>query len=357
MNRPIEYYAMPDIPDDVILDRAAHASRMLAEELPDDPPLVPENSLKRLRSLPSTWRVHAWVVRCAGRIAADAYLGWTEGESNQEAAYIDITVEPELRGAGLGARLTALAVAKAEAAGRPLIFVESSSRLPAGERFLERAGFTAALRNRLNQLEIARLDRRLMASWLAQGTARGHDYEIEVWDGPVPDNRLAAFAALADVMNGEPHGDLEVEDTKHTPEMIRELDTMTFANGTRRLIACARHCPSGELVGFSELSWHPMRAAIVSQFGTGVVTEHRGHGLGRWLKAVNAMALLQANPGARVIRTRNADSNAPMLRINDEMGFVPFMATTEWQARAPAVLQRLKAGAAPSHRRPVAAAI
>jgi hypothetical protein len=52
-------------------------------------------------------------------------------------------------------------------------------------------------------------------------------------------------------------------------------------------------------------------------------------------------AMLAANPPARFVRTGNADSNAPMLAINRQMGFQPFIAGVGWQGSAPAVAQRL----------------
>lgn len=87
--------------------------------------------------------------------------------------------------------------------------------------------------------------------------------------------------------------------------------------------------------------WHPKRASIVSQRGTAVRTTHRNLGLGRWLKAANIMELLHKNPSACVVRTGNADSNAPMLKINRQMGFEAYIAEVEWQGRASRITKRL----------------
>lgn len=342
MPNRIECYTHASLSDEVILDRAAHANRMLAEELPDDPPLIPEDSVRRMRNLPSTMRMHVWVLRHGGRIAAQAHLGWAELESNRESAFVNLTVEPELRRRGIATRLLTLAVARARRAHRPLIFAHSSDRLPAGRHFLERWGFEPGLATHLNQLILDRLDRALLARWSNAGCERAADYAVELWDGPVPADRLEAFAKLSNVMNGAPRGELEVEDTLITPKMIRESEAFLFANDSRRLVACARHLASGVLAGFTELSWNPKRAAIVWQGDTGVLEVHRNKGLGRWLKAANMQALLELNPAARFVRTGNADSNAPMLAINRQMGFAPFIADTAWQGRAPAIARRLK---------------
>jgi len=184
------------MPDRVILERAAHANRMLAEELPDDPPLIVEDALKRMRNLPSATRMHVWVVRRGRRIVAEASLGWAELKSNRKAAGVYVGVEPHLRRRGIGARLLALAVARSRQARRPLLFAHSSGRLPAGAEFLKRFGFKPGLETHLNQLAIDRLDRALLARWLAAGSASAADYVVEVWDGPVPERWLAPFADL-----------------------------------------------------------------------------------------------------------------------------------------------------------------
>lgn len=340
---PIEYYTHASMPDRVIADRVAHDNRMLAEEVPDDPPLLVEDAIRRMRNLPSTSRQHVWVLRQGRRIVAEATLGWADLESNRKSAGIGVSVEPHLRRRGIGTRLLALAVARSRRAMRPLLFSHSSGRLPAGAAFLRRFGFKQALETHLNQLAVEHLDRALIARWLTAGPERAAGYVVELWDGPVPEQWLAAFADLYSVMNTIPRGELKVEDTVVTPRMIREGEAFLFANASRRLIACVRHAASGTLVGFTELMWNPKRATIVWQQNTGVVVAHRNKGLGRWLKAANMEAMLRANPAARFVRTGNADSNAPMLAINRQMGFAPFIPMIVWQGSAPAIAHRLRA--------------
>jgi GNAT superfamily N-acetyltransferase len=341
MTSPIVCCTHETISDDLIRARAAHANRMLAEELPEDPPLIIEDSVKRMRTLPPIVRLHMWLLWHEDRIAAEACLNWAELDSNRQSSHVSISVEPDLRRRGIGAQLLALALAKAQAIGRPQLMASSSGRIPAGAEFLDRFGFARGLEAHLNQLDLARLDTALLARWRADGRERGTDYALELWDGAVPEASLAAFAGLSNVMNGEPRGSLDVEDVEVTPEMIRDGDTFILANGTRRLITCARHLPTGMLAGFTELSWNPKRTAIVWQHGTGVLVPHRGKRLGRYLKAVNMEAMLAANPAARFVRTGNADSNAPMLAINRQMGFEPFIGETVWQAGASVVAARL----------------
>jgi GNAT superfamily N-acetyltransferase len=289
--------------------------------------------------------MHVWVLRHGRGIMAQASLYWEERETNRRLVNAFVSVEPHLRRRGIGMRLLALAVARSRKALRPLLLAYSSGRVPAGAEFLRRFGFKQGLKTHLNQLVIDRLDRALLARWRAAGPQIAADYVVEVWDGPVPEQWLVPFADLLNVMNTEPRGELQIEDTTATPKMIREDERFFFANGSRRLIACVRHRASGALVGFTELAWNPKRAKIVWQHGTGVVEAHRNRGLGRWLKAANMETMLAMNPSARFVRTGNADSNAPMLAINRQMGFAPFIAEIRWQGSAPAILHRLPASA------------
>jgi len=337
----IEYYTPTTMSDEVIRQRVAHYNRMLAEELPDDPPYIGEDWVRRMRNLPSTSRLHVWALHDDGGIAAQAVLSWAELASNRHSAGVHVSVEPGLRRRGIGTRLLTLAVAEARKVHRPLLLAHSSDRLPAGRHFLERAGFKPGLATHLNQLVLERLDRQLLKRWMAAAPERAGDYAVELWDGPVPEERLAAYAGLSNVMNSAPRGELNVEDTLTTPNMIRESEAYLFSDGSRRLIACARHKPTGALAGFTVLLWNPQRAALVWQGDTGVVEAHRNKGLGRWLKAANMEALLVRNAAARFVRTGNADSNAPMLAINREMGFAPLLAETMWQARAATIVRRL----------------
>lgn len=343
MTYNIEHFTHSGLTDDVVLCRVAHFNRILAEELPDDPPLVAEDALVRMRNLPSMARLHCWVMRQSGKVVAQASLNWAELPSNRHQAGLHITVELGLRRRGIGRELLRLSLERAQSVQRTLLTAGSNDRVKASELFLQVSGFKPGLAVRLNQLVLDQLDCALMASWLAAGRARAKEYGIELWDGPVPNDRLEAFADLSNVMNTAPRGALEVEDTKVTPQMVREWQNSQLASGGRLLIACARHERTGELAGFTEIYWHPNRASIAFQRGTGVRETHRNVGLGRLLKAANILELLRKNPMARVVRTGNADSNAPMLKINRQMGFSTYISQIEWQGHTARIAERISA--------------
>ncbi|HEY3248436.1 MAG TPA: N-acetyltransferase, partial [bacterium] len=76
---------------------------------------------------------------------------------------------------------------------------------------------------------------------------------------------------------------------------------------------------------------------IVHQRGTGVLPQYQNLGLGRWLKAAMLEKILRERPQVRRVRTGNADSNAPMLKINRELGFRPYVSNSIWQVELPQV--------------------
>ena len=136
-----------------------------------------------------------------------------------------------------------------------------------------------------------------------------------------------------EVMNTAPRGDLKFDDWKITPTMVASWQGMTEVSGDNCLLYAAEQLKSGELVGYTEVFWHPERAALVYQGATGVRPDHRGQGLGKWLKAAVLLDLPAHNPAGQRLRTGNADSNAAMLGINRALGFAPVFGRTEWQGQ------------------------
>jgi GNAT superfamily N-acetyltransferase len=72
----------------------------------------------------------------------------------------------------------------------------------------------------------------------------------------------------------------------------------------------------GEPVGYSYLAYRP---SLVETGFTGVLREHRNKGLARALKLetlVQAIGL-----GVRAVETDNDYENAPILHLNEELGY------------------------------------
>src|SRR5215470_14794278 len=223
------------LPPHMFTARHAHFERMRAEVLPDDPPYDLSSAWAHFRQRPKRWRFTTWVFWHHGRIAAEANLGFVDLPSNPHLSHPYVSVEPELRRHGIGARLLALAVAGAIRERRQLLITSTTDGVPAGRRFAERYGFRRGIETHLNQLALTGLDHGLMAHWITAASERAADYVVEIWDGLIPESDIVGFADLATVMNSAPRGRLTIDDMKITPEMIRDSERWLFADGSRRL--------------------------------------------------------------------------------------------------------------------------
>jgi GNAT superfamily N-acetyltransferase len=118
-----------------------------------------------------------------------------------------------------------------------------------------------------------------------------------------------------------------------TPDMAREIGDAFARRGGASWVVCGRDDATGRLVGYSELGFLPYRPWLGLQGDTGVEPAHRDRGLGRWLKATNALRVLDERPDVEQVETWNADVNAPMLAINTAMGFRQAAAWQDWELR------------------------
>ena len=89
------------------------------------------------------------------------------------------------------------------------------------------------------------------------------------------------------------------------------------------------------------MTFDPNDPSIAFQQNTGVDPAHRGRGLAKWVKASMLKRIRNERPHVRRIRTDNAFSNAPILAINDALGYTVVSARTEWQAEAADVRRTL----------------
>jgi GNAT superfamily N-acetyltransferase len=99
----------------------------------------------------------------------------------------------------------------------------------------------------------------------------------------------------------------------------------------------ARHDATGALAGWTSLLFPKVRTDVAYQLGTGVEPAHRGHGLGRWVKAVNLLRLLDERPAVQRVETENATNNGPMLAINHALGFSSYRTNGVWEMKTAAL--------------------
>jgi GNAT superfamily N-acetyltransferase len=194
-----------------------------------------------------------------------------------------------------------------------------------------RAGMKSAYREQTSRLLFQEVDWDLMDSWVSRAAERASDYELIFLPSPIEDRYLEPFCDLMRVMNTAPSEDLEEEDEVVTPEYWRDFEAKMNLRGVDILNCVARHKPTGEMAGYTNVGYHSLQPDLVGQMDTAVDPKHRNKGLGRWIKAAMALKLRGEYPQVRRIDTENAGSNEPMLNINIEMGFKPILIENVWQ--------------------------
>lgn len=305
-------------------------NRLQAEELPDDPPVPLEEAVQRWQHIPAFVEVFHWAIWQpeSNTIIAVASAELLQLDTNQHMMECHIAVLPEFRRQGIARALLVPLVELAQRAERRLLIGFTNERVPAGAAFLERLGARRGLATHINQLVLAELDRELLRRWQ---DAHPLGFALGRWTGAYPEEQLEAIVQLHEVMNAQPRDQLEMEDFHLTPAHLRQIEQAMAARGTERWTLYVTDQATGQLAGYTEVYWHANRPHILYQGDTGVFPDYRNRGLGRWLKAAMLETVLQERPQVQVVRTGNADSNAPMLKINRELGFKPYLAHCIWQ--------------------------
>lgn len=308
----------------------AYHNSLRAESWPEDDPRPVSYTVRSFRGLKllSDLRVSTVFIWDEDRVCADAVAHVPLREDNRHLAFADVNVHPEYRRRGLATRLLPHLAEVMIAEERRLLGFGTSDSVAAGGLFAERLGAKRGMETHTNQLSVAALDPQLLRAW--RSAAPADTFRLGFWDGPFPEAEIGAIAELIGVMNTAPRDELELEDFKLTPEQLRDYERYQAETGTVRWVAYVRERVTGTLAGYTEMSWNPSSTRVLRQGDTGVQPAYRGHGLGRWLKAAMLERVL-AELGVAYVRTGNADSNAPMLKINHALGFKPRVAEVWWE--------------------------
>jgi mycothiol synthase len=328
-----------NISDDDIALHNALSNVLGKERRPEEPPTSLTLATASWRNIPSFVRSWDWfVVAPDGSLAASAEIGFDGvATENLDAANIHIKVHPDHRRKGIGRSLLALIAQVSAETGRPKLFASTESVVPAGQAFAERVGADAGLVMRTSELRLDNVDRHMVARWLEEAPGRAPGYSLEQYEGAYPAEMLPEICEVLEVMNTAPRDSLEFEDEKVTPEQLVEGDRSLLARGTVRWSMFVRHDETGKLAGYTDTYWHPEKPKTVWQGGTAVDPAHRGHALGKWLKAAMVDKLLRERPEAERILTENAYTNDAMLGINNQLGFKEERQETIWQVKLPTV--------------------
>lgn len=333
----IEQIDIRQVTDAQIAALNALTNETRLERFPDDPPVSLEEDTRRWRNIPPVINVGEWLVWDDGVLIAEAHTEFLRTEENKHLLEFMIFVTKNRRRQGIATKLLAEVAQYAANESRPVLFSFTFGSVPAGAAFLQRVGAQVGLETHTNQLDVKDLNRDLLPLWQERAKERAAGYDLVLWEDGYPEDALEKLVQVWESMNRAPRGTLQMEDFHWTVDHIRDFARSDRKRGNEVWSIVVRERATGNLAGFTEVSWHPNRPEIVQQRGTGVLPQYQNLGLGRWMKAAMLEKTLRERPQVRRVRTGNADANAPMLKINRELGFRPYVSNSIWQVELPQV--------------------
>ncbi len=239
-------------------------------------------------------------------------------EGTKHLIQFDIYLLKPYRKKGIGKRLLKQIYEFAIDHKKTLLVTDSSN--DDGKAFLKTIGAQVALSGVENRLYLNEVDWDMVNSWANEGPKRSASTKLEIVQ-KIPEELIEDYCKVyTEVINQQPLGELDIGAMVITPESFRQMEQM-FENMNRTWITIIARENNGAISGLTEMRYDPERKTMISQILTGVQQDYRGRGLGKWLKAAMLLYVREKYPEVQIITTGNATTNAPMLSINDRLGF------------------------------------
>ncbi|WP_184841154.1 GNAT family N-acetyltransferase [Allocatelliglobosispora scoriae] len=311
----------------------------MAVDLPDDPPWRDALMREYLSVIMPGARKLSWIAEeHEGDITrGEPILGMASMLLLGDIGVVEIIVHPSARKQGLGRELLRTVVATAHAEGFTALGVEVPGKTDAVP-FYESFGFVRAFTEIRSVLQLDKVDWFTLGEF-ASGVAAG--YRLQFCPDAPPEDLIEAYASAKASVQDIDLGDLDLKPSSHEPDRLRASLATLHARGLRPYIVVAVHEPTGDVVGLTEVvvpAQHPSRA---DQYDTIVVPGHRGYGVGRAIKALMLFELRSHEPRLTEVQTWNAAINEPMIKVNQELGFIPDREWLEYEADVADLAARL----------------
>ena len=265
-----------------------------------------------------------FAVRDAGRLVGAARVTMPQVD-NRHSAEVLLAVPPSERRRGAGRLLADEVERRARAHGRDTL-VAFADEPPTGDGGAVVRAAAAALGWQVVQVDVRRdldlpLDPARVARLEADCRPHAADYELRTWWDRTPDELLEDRARLDNDFSVDvPKDELDWRPEVWDGARVRRSEVRSASMDRTYAAAGAVHRPTGRLVGFTEVGLARADPRRAFQWGTMVLSAHRGHRLGLLLKLVVLQELAAASPATRCVSTWNAQENGPMIAVNEALG-------------------------------------
>ena len=265
------------------------------------------------------------------RTANDSAIGWIRilfprpGSANFEerkhVAPLYLWLTLKLRRQGIGTEMLRFAtnISSERGISRFGGYAETES----GIAFAQRVGATVASEESDYRLAPKDIDWQMIQDWYDSGEKNNPQTQIVRFDGLYSDDdtELSRFCELlSSVTNDIPRGETVADPTEITIKHIRAEQEQNVKRGIVATFMVTIEA-DGRLTSVTKIKYNHESPHHLYQGITGVRRGERGRGLAKWLKAAMLLHIKERYPDTEIIGTTNFQGNAPMVSINNRIGF------------------------------------
>jgi mycothiol synthase len=299
---------------------------MEAEESPGDPIFDDEKEELMLQSIYDEFEVFTHYVTPRNKpnemIAILRMRYVSEGApsypGNEKIMRNLLYVLKDYRNQCIGLELLKLATKYSEEHGKSLMMTGTSQE--DGRRALKKLGAKEALTMKESRANLNDIEWKMVEAWEKEGPKRSPDCKLEFFT-KIPDEILEDYCKVyTEVANQAPLEELDLGDMVYTPEFWRKQEQKAEDTGIIWLTAIVRD-KNGVIAGLTDVYFDPSHTPFIYTGFTGVQENFRGSGKGKWLKGAMFLRIREQYPDIKIVTTSNATTNAPMLAINERLGF------------------------------------
>lgn len=228
-----------------------------------------------------------------------------------------IVVHPQHRRKKIGSSLLKILCHRGIESGKTEL--TASTSLIDGQKFFKRFTDKTALDSAENELDLEQINWDEIKKWNNDSKESSPDTVIETYES-LRDDLIEEYAQVqTSLLNDIPFGNLGLSFII-SADQIRKWGNYTKKLGFISIIKVSRE-KDGRISGLTEIKFNHLTPTLIEQELTGVLQKYRGRRLGLRLKTDMLLTIKERFPEAKIILTGNADENAPMLRINHQLGF------------------------------------
>ncbi|MFX0113632.1 MAG: GNAT family N-acetyltransferase [Candidatus Hodarchaeota archaeon] len=298
-----------------------------AEHSPGDPIWDDKTIETFLKSMEREWEVYGFAIFEIGKPKTqigilrlgyfrESSSSYTGNEKNCQI--FSLAVLSPYRRKGIGRKMLAKACELAKKHNKPILIgntIEAD-----GKAFIRKIGAQEALEAIENRMVLNQIDWDMVERWAKEGPEQSPNSRIEFFTS-VPEEIIDPYCKIyTETFNQQPFGELQIGDTIFSPE-IRRKQEADFRKTKAQWMTLITREEDGDISGLTEMLYQPDRPTMIQQMLTGVQEKYRGTGKGKWLKALMLLRIREEFPQVEIVTTGNATTNAPMISINQRLGF------------------------------------